>query len=304
GAVTRFGNHDQAHDHGDQRRRAPYRRLAGTAGRPRVRSPGQGRHRACLALGCNAVRLVAGVSAGQGKTPATCILHIRRVGGACPTPGRPMPDGYPRHCRARPAPAETRTLTGAIVTVPQRTLPFWRSVMSLSQSAAPYEAPPTPASPPPRRARRPAVETIAGWSARHRKTAIFGWLALVAVAYLIGQLLGSPGLQQNDLGQAGQAEQTLQHLGVTTPATESVLVQERAQGQTFATDPAMRQAVSQVTAALARVPGAATVIRSPLSPGGQALVSANGRSALVTFTVPGPAADVNSAVTPALTAVA
>jgi putative drug exporter of the RND superfamily len=170
--------------------------------------------------------------------------------------------------------------------------------------AAWYEAPPTNISPPGRRVRPPAVETIAGWSARHRKTAVFGWLALVAVAYLIGQLLGSPSLQQNDLGQAGQAEQTLQHLGVTTPTTEAVLVQERRPGQTFATDPAMRRAVSQVTAALARVPGAATGIRSPLSPGGQALVSANGRSALVTFTVPGPAADVNTAVTPALDAVA
>ena len=170
--------------------------------------------------------------------------------------------------------------------------------------AAWSEAPPANISPPSRRVRPPAVETIAGWSARHRKTAVFGWLALVAVAYLIGQLLGSPSLPQNDLGQAGQAEQTLQRLGVTTPTTEAVLVQERAPGQTFATDPAMRQAVSQVTAALARVPRAATGIRSPLSPGGQALVSANGRSALVTFTVPGPAADVTTAVTPALDAVA
>jgi putative drug exporter of the RND superfamily len=170
--------------------------------------------------------------------------------------------------------------------------------------AAGHEAPPTNSSPRQRRVRPPAVETIAGWSARHRKTAVFGWLALVAVAYLIGQLLGSPSLPQNDLGQAGQAEQTLQHLGVTTPATEVVLVQERAPGRTFATDPAMRQAVNQVTAALSRLPGAATGIRSPLSPGGQALVSANGRSALVTFNVPGPAADVDTAVTPALDAVA
>ena len=52
--------------------------------------------------------------------------------------------------------------------------------------AAWYEAPPATISPPPRRVRPPAVETIAGWSARHRKTVVFGWLALVAVAYLIG----------------------------------------------------------------------------------------------------------------------
>ena len=176
--------------------------------------------------------------------------------------------------------------------------------MSRPQSAARYEAPPPPVNPPQRSARKPAVEAIAGWSTRHRKTVLFGWLALVAVAYLIGQLLGAPSLPQNDLGQAGQAEQTLQHLGVATPSSEEVLIQARTPGATFATDPAMRQAVSQVVAALSRVPGAATGIRSPLSPGGQALVSANGRSALVTFTVPGPAADVTTAVTPALSAVA
>ena len=176
--------------------------------------------------------------------------------------------------------------------------------MSRPQSAAQCDAPPAHVSPPPHQGRRPAVETIAGWSARHRKTAVFGWLALVAVAYLIGQLLGSPSLPQDDLGQAGQAEQTLQHLGVTAPTTEAVLIQARAPGATFATDPAMRQAVGQVTAALSRVTSAATDIRSPLGPGGQALVSGGGRSALVTFTVPGPAADVTTAVTPALDAVA
>jgi len=171
--------------------------------------------------------------------------------------------------------------------------------------AAEYQAPPTTtgSAPPPRR-RPPAVEAIAGWSARHRKTAIIGWLALVAVAYLIGQLLGSPSLQQNDLGQAGQAEQTLQRLGVTAPTSEAVLIQARQPGQTLSTDPAMRQAVVEVVAALGKLPGAATGIRSPLSAGGQALVSADGRSALVTFTVPGPTADVTTAVTPALSAVA
>ena len=52
--------------------------------------------------------------------------------------------------------------------------------MSQPLSMAPYEAPPASISPPPRRVRPPAVEAIAGWSARHRKTAVFGWLALVA----------------------------------------------------------------------------------------------------------------------------
>ena len=176
--------------------------------------------------------------------------------------------------------------------------------MSRLQSTVPHEAPSTHPSPPHRRPRPPAVEAIAGWSARHRKTAVFGWLGLVVVAYIIGQLLGTPSLPQHDVGQAGRAEQTLQHLGVTAPTSEEVLIQARTPGATFAASPVMRQAVSQVTAALSRLPGSAARIRSPFSPGGQALVSANGRSALVTFAVPGPAADVTSAVAPALSAVA
>ena len=42
-----------------------------------------------------------------------------------------------------------------------------------------------------RRVRSPFVERIAGWSARHRKTAVFGWLALVAVVFIGGHALGA-----------------------------------------------------------------------------------------------------------------
>src|SRR5262245_3724568 len=140
-----------------------------------------------------------------------------------------------------------------------------------------------------RRARSPFVERIAGWSARHRKTAVFGWLALVAVVFLGGQALGTRSQPAYDAGQAGQAERTLHGLGVVAPALEDVLIQARSPGAAFASDPAMRQAARQVTSALARLPGAATDVRSPL--GDPALVSADGRSALVTFQVPGPAAD-------------
>jgi putative drug exporter of the RND superfamily len=152
------------------------------------------------------------------------------------------------------------------------------------------------------RHRPPFVERIAGWSARHRKTAVFGWLALVAVVFLGGQALGTKSQPAYDAGQAGQAERTLHGLGVVAPAVEDVLIQARSPGAAFARDPAMRQAARQVTSALARLPGAATDIRSPL--GDPALVSADGRSALVTFQVPGPAADQVTAVAPALNAVA
>ncbi len=153
----------------------------------------------------------------------------------------------------------------------------------------------------------PVVERIAGWSARHRKTAVLGWLVLVAAIFVLGSMLPAKNLPSNDAGQAGRAEQTLQRLGFTTPPAESVLIQQRgsaAAGGTFTADPAMRQAVRQVTAALAGLPRSASEIESPLDPGHAALVSADGRSALVTFTVPGKVANEDQAVAPALRAVA
>ena len=150
-------------------------------------------------------------------------------------------------------------------------------------------APPEQAGlhPPRPRARPPVVERIAGWSARHRKTAVLGWLFLVAAVFVGGQMLPAKNIQSYDAGQSGRAEQTLNRLGVTSPPAETVLIRARAPGRTFAGDPEMREATRQVAAALRGLPRSAADIRSPLSPGGTSLVSANGRSALVRFTIPG-----------------
>jgi len=93
-------------------------------------------------------------------------------------------------------------------------------------------------------------------------------------------------------------------LGVTTPPSESVLIQARAAGVTFQDDPAMRQAAQAVVTALRGLPGAAEDIASPLTPGGQGLISANGRGVLVTFRVAGPHASAESTVGRDMAAVA
>jgi putative drug exporter of the RND superfamily len=147
--------------------------------------------------------------------------------------------------------------------------------------------------------RAPIVERVAGWSARHRKTAVFGWLLLVVVAVAVGHQLGTSNVNSYDPGQAGRAERVLDRPVVQQPASESVLVQGRA-GQTYASDPEMRQAVREVVAALRAVPGSATGIQSPLT--SPSLVS--GRSALVTFNVAGKPGNDDTAVVPALNAVA
>ncbi len=151
---------------------------------------------------------------------------------------------------------------------------------------------------------RPVVERIACWSARHRKAVVFGWLLFVAAAFVAGQMLGTQSRPQYDPGQAGQAEQMMHALGVTTPPSESVLIQARAPGVTFQDDPAMRQAAGAVVTALRRLPHAAEDIVSPLAPGGRGLISADGRSALVTFRVAGPHASADTTVGTDMAAVA
>jgi putative drug exporter of the RND superfamily len=143
------------------------------------------------------------------------------------------------------------------------------------------------------------VERVAGWSARHRKTAVFGWLLLVAMAVVIGQQLGTSNVTSYDPGQAGQAERVLNRPAVQQPDSESVLVQGRA-GQSYGHDPEMQQAVRQVVTALRAVPRSAADVESPLTSRGMV----SGRSALVTFNVAGNPDNDDQAVVPALNAVA
>ena len=151
----------------------------------------------------------------------------------------------------------------------------------------------------------PLVERIAGWSARHRKTAVFGWLLLVAVVFAAGQALGTRSVPAYNPGQSGQAERTLQQLTghASAAPSESVLIQAKTPGQRFSSDAAMRQAAHEVVAALAALPKSAAGIQSPFA-GGSHLVSADGRSVLVTFQVPGNPDNATSAVQPAQAAVA
>ncbi|HVT68675.1 MAG TPA: MMPL family transporter, partial [Trebonia sp.] len=185
--------------------------------------------------------------------------------------------------------------------------------LPVSPTAAIPEAHDPPSGPGSARERPNLTERVADWSARHRKTAVFGWLLLVAVLFAGGQALGSRNLPAYDAGQSGQAEQVLNKIAPTqdNPYPESVLIQATAPGATFATDPEMRQAASQVAAALAALPKDAAGIRTPLPAGGQsggqsgggpssgstALVSKDGRTALVTFDVPGNVPSVDQAAT-------
>src|SRR5579859_3299196 len=173
-------------------------------------------------------------------------------------------------------------------------------------TATPIQARRRGGDPPSGGSRGPVVERIANWSAAHRKSVLLGWLLLVVGAVFVGSAVGTKNLTSYDPGQAGRAERVLARPGVVQRPTETVLIQARAKGAgaAFTADPELRQAATQVVAALRRIPKVAIDIHSPLAPGGAGLISRDGRSALVTFTVAGNPNKADQTVPQALTAIA
>src|SRR5947208_2233884 len=100
--------------------------------------------------------------------------------------------------------------------------------------------------------RRPNVAARVGrWSAAHWKTATFGWLALVLLAFAVGSQVGT---KQADPTKAGPGESgrmdRILDAGFKVPASESVLIQSRS---ARAGGPAFDSAVKDIVARLGAV---------------------------------------------------
>src|SRR6476619_3102040 len=83
------------------------------------------------------------------------------------------------------------------------------------------------------------------WSAGHWKTATFGWLALVVVAFGIGGMVGvkNPDPNTSGPGQSGRMDRIM-HADFKRPAAENVLIQSRtAKAGTPAFDAAVKDVV-------------------------------------------------------------
>ena len=133
------------------------------------------------------------------------------------------------------------------------------------------------------------------WSAAHWKTATVGWLALVAIALVAGQTVGTRSLTTAEQAQAGsaRAERILARAGFEPPASEGVLVQS-----TVARPgrPLFAAAVRDLRRALRQMPQVARVTGTA--------VSKDGRSELVTFDVAGKADSADQRIQPVLDRVA
>ncbi len=140
------------------------------------------------------------------------------------------------------------------------------------------------------------------WSAAHRRTAIFGWLAFVLAAFVLGSSAGLVTLKRADqgVGESRAADRVIAREFPRAQAGEHVLVQNP-RGRWNA--PAARAAIADVTARLAHT---ANVIRlrSPLDPANAAQVSRDGRSSMVTFDIAGDFDRAKELVGPSLAATA
>jgi uncharacterized membrane protein YdfJ with MMPL/SSD domain len=138
------------------------------------------------------------------------------------------------------------------------------------------------------------------WSAQHRKKAIVGWLVFVILAVFVGGSVGTKTLDDDDygIGESGRADSVISD-HFPNKEDESVLVQSQNGARTD--DAEFRQVVQTVVTRLERTENVRNV-QSPYAEDSQGALSEDGRSALVTFDLPGE--DADKKVEPSLEVVA
>jgi uncharacterized membrane protein YdfJ with MMPL/SSD domain len=138
------------------------------------------------------------------------------------------------------------------------------------------------------------------WSAQHRKIAIFGWLAFVIAAFVLGNAVGTKPIPAADLGVGESGRMTkLLDKEFEQPAGERVIVQSPT---LTARDREFKAAVADVVRRLEATPNIAN-LRSPLEEANFNLISRDGRSALIDFQIPGDPDEAADKVQPILDSV-
>jgi uncharacterized membrane protein YdfJ with MMPL/SSD domain len=138
------------------------------------------------------------------------------------------------------------------------------------------------------------------WSAQHRKAAIWGWLAFVVVAFMIGGALGTKTLDNSAIGvgESGRADKAIRDAS-PKHADEMVLVQSES---ATAKDRSFRAAVADVERRLSAVPRT-QAFEGPYKPANAGQISDDGHSAFIRFQIAGDDTQVQDRVAPALAAV-
>ncbi|MFI7274259.1 MMPL family transporter [Streptomyces sp. NPDC049879] len=131
---------------------------------------------------------------------------------------------------------------------------------------------------------------LGGWSTRHRKTAIIGWLLFVVVAVVAGSAAGTRNLTGAEFGtgDSGRAARILEDAGIEEPAGEMVML--RADGAD-----GWRAAAGELADAL-EATGETAAVQEPVA-------SEDGREGLLTYQIGGDPETVTDRAGPLLDAV-
>jgi uncharacterized membrane protein YdfJ with MMPL/SSD domain len=141
------------------------------------------------------------------------------------------------------------------------------------------------------------------WSAQHRKKAILGWFAFVILATVLGGMVGTKTLSDEDTGngESKRGDQIIEDAGFNDQTGETVLVQGK-DGLKVG-DPGFTAVVKDVVGSLEKTRYVENV-ESPLDRQFAGNVSEDGRSVLVNFELRGEADDLGDEVEAPLATVA
>jgi uncharacterized membrane protein YdfJ with MMPL/SSD domain len=137
------------------------------------------------------------------------------------------------------------------------------------------------------------------WSAHHRKTAIFGWLAFCFVSFALGTAIGVNPLDASNAGvrESGRIDRLLDK-EFKTPAGERVIIQSQS---LTASDPEFQAVYRDV---MARIQEHDTVTNFTSAYADEGLISADRHSALLDFEMTGDPDTAKDRVQPILDATA
>ena len=158
---------------------------------------------------------------------------------------------------------------------------------------------------PPRNPARHLAARMGHWSASHRKLAIFGWLAFVLAAIVIGTAVGTKTIDQTNgttVGPSQRADHILKHAGFSQsgPLTEIAVVQSK---HLTTANPAFQAAIADVVRTVAPLSNVHN-LRWPHGQAARDQVSRDGHTALVEWDMSGKLKAAEKHIDPLTAAVA
>src|SRR6478736_4847802 len=126
--------------------------------------------------------------------------------------------------------------------------------------------------------RRNLAARMGRWSASHKKTAIFGWLAFIAVAFMIGNAVGTKQLDPNKTGAGESAHvDSVLRDEFKQVQGDQILIQSTSKD---VDDPAFRAAIADVVRTVGDLKQVKKV-ESPFAAGNTEQISKDRHTALV-----------------------